>query len=214
VGCVQRTARRACDANAKIVVNESAEIIGGKDFTRSSRLWTRFQAGHGHDKTIESLERRQRAVTSRPAIWLGEVLLASRPIYTLLCIYKSSKRTTNLPAHCAGISILLVKSALRERALPRRIKNSATCSSDYPCDRWHHINSRSVRSCYSSLQSRAMCLTGSVKVTKQLLRDEFEYRIRGPSGEHERVAGVSELTWAQHEGDDRMSRRHARSLVT
>jgi hypothetical protein len=33
----------------------------------------------------------------RPAMWLGEVLLAYRPIYTLLCSYKSSKQTANLP---------------------------------------------------------------------------------------------------------------------
>jgi hypothetical protein len=61
-----------------------------------------------------------------------------------------------------------------------------------------------------------MCLTGSVKVTQQLPHDdrEFEYHIGSASGEHERVAGVSELTWAQHEGDGRMSRRNASSLVT
>jgi hypothetical protein len=29
-------------------------------------------------------------------MWLGEVLLAYRPTYTLLCIYKSSKQTGNL----------------------------------------------------------------------------------------------------------------------
>jgi hypothetical protein len=34
---------------------------------------------------------------SAPQCGSGELLLAYRPIYTLLCTYKSSKQTANLP---------------------------------------------------------------------------------------------------------------------
>jgi hypothetical protein len=40
-------------------------------------------------------------------MWLGELLLAYRPIYTLLCIYKSSRRTGTYPAVCSKRATLL-----------------------------------------------------------------------------------------------------------
>jgi hypothetical protein len=115
VGCVQRTARRACDANAKIVVNESVEIIRGKDFTRSARLWTRFQAGRGNDKAIGSLERRQRAMTSARTMARGNpACLASDPHDVMhLQIVEADKQLTqryvaNGP-HCWTMRIKLTE---------------------------------------------------------------------------------------------------------
>src|SRR5215469_18602855 len=40
-------------------------------------------------------------------MWLGEVLLAYRPTYTLLCIYKSSKQTGALPGGSGRRATLL-----------------------------------------------------------------------------------------------------------
>jgi hypothetical protein len=48
------------------VGNESADIIGGKDFARSRCLLTRFQAGDGHDKAPESVKYRQWTMKSAP----------------------------------------------------------------------------------------------------------------------------------------------------
>src|SRR5215510_7712853 len=47
------------DVDAQLVGNESADIIGGKDFSRSRCLLTRFQAGDVHDKAPESVKHRQ-----------------------------------------------------------------------------------------------------------------------------------------------------------
>jgi hypothetical protein len=83
-----------------MVGNESAEMIGHNDFTRSRC--------HGHNKAPNPYNRQQRAIKFAPQYGLGKVLLAHRPVYTLLCIYKSSKRTGNLPSgmwqtgHTAG----------------------------------------------------------------------------------------------------------------
>jgi hypothetical protein len=95
-----------------------------------------------------------------------------------------------LRAHCAGISILLVKAALRERALPRRIKPLRRMTS-------HEFKIGEIVLLKPAIRRNVP--DGSVKVTKQPFPHddrEFEYRIRSASGEHERVAGVSELTWA------------------
>jgi len=40
-------------------------------------------------------------------MWLGEVLPAYRPTYTLLCIYKSSKQTGTLPGGSGRRATLL-----------------------------------------------------------------------------------------------------------
>src|SRR5262245_3394732 len=52
------------DVDAQLVGNESAHIIGGKDFSHSRCLWTRSQAGDGHDKAPESVKRLQRTMKS------------------------------------------------------------------------------------------------------------------------------------------------------
>src|SRR5262249_62071191 len=92
-----RFIRHTFDVDAKLVGNEIADIIGGKDFSHSRCLWTRSQAGDAHDKAPESVERLAADHEIRPAMWLGEVLRAYRPTYTLLCIYKSSKQKGHLP---------------------------------------------------------------------------------------------------------------------
>jgi len=59
--------RRLDDGESSpLVGNESADIIGGEDFSRSRCLLTPFQAGDGHDKAPESVKHRQWTMKSAP----------------------------------------------------------------------------------------------------------------------------------------------------
>src|SRR5262252_7813066 len=64
--------RRLDDGESSpLVGNESAEIIGGKDFSRSRCLLTPFQAGDGYDSAPESVKHRQWTMKSAPQCGSG-----------------------------------------------------------------------------------------------------------------------------------------------
>src|SRR5262249_59673004 len=67
-----RFIRHTFDVDAKLVGKESAHIIGGKDFSHSRCLWTRSQAGDGHDKAPESVKHLQRTMKSAPQCGSGK----------------------------------------------------------------------------------------------------------------------------------------------
>src|SRR5262249_61515760 len=50
-----RFIRDTTDADAKVVGNESADVVGGKDFVDSCGLFSRCQATDHHDKAPNSL---------------------------------------------------------------------------------------------------------------------------------------------------------------
>src|SRR5215813_78764 len=66
-----RFVRHTFDVDAQLVGNESADIIGGKDFSRSRCLLTPFQARDGHDKAPESVKHRQWTMKSAPQCGSG-----------------------------------------------------------------------------------------------------------------------------------------------
>jgi hypothetical protein len=79
-----------------MVGNERADIIGGRDFTRSRCVLTGSQTGDGHDNAPRIVERWQRTMKFVPQCGSRESVRLDRP-YTLLCIYTSSKQTGDLP---------------------------------------------------------------------------------------------------------------------
>src|SRR5262249_5754486 len=93
-----RFIRHTFDVDAELVGNESADIIRGKDFSRSRCLLTLFQAGDGHDKAPESVKHPQWTMKSAPQYGLGR---SCSPTYSC---YASTNRRSREAAYAAGCS--------------------------------------------------------------------------------------------------------------
>src|SRR6516165_2517396 len=99
-----------------MVGNESADTIGGKDFSCSRCLLTRFQAGDGHDKAPESVKHRQWTMKSAPQC--GSVRFCSPIVRPTSCMHPQiveadrqlTRRYVANGAHCWAMCIKLIES--------------------------------------------------------------------------------------------------------
>src|SRR6516225_1216535 len=108
-----RFIRYTFDVDAELVGNESADIIRGKDFSRSRCLLTPFQAGDGHDKAPESVKHWQWTMKSAPQYGLGR---SCSPTYSCYASTNRQSRqattgryVTSAP-HCRAMWIRLTES--------------------------------------------------------------------------------------------------------
>src|SRR5262249_7199560 len=109
-----RFIRHTFDVDAELVGNESADIIRGKDFSRSRCLLTPFQAGNGHDKAPRIGKAPAVDHEIRSAIWLGSGLLAYLLLFMRLRNRKADKapngRYVTSAPHCRAMWIRVTES--------------------------------------------------------------------------------------------------------